>query len=237
MSVDFAEPGRRGWAQKDITWGIWNIREADVHALGDLTWFAGKDSIELGCGTGYFSSWLARLGARPVGIDLTPAQLENARKYQAEFGIEFPLIEGNAEQVPFPDASFDFAISEYGASIWCDPYKWIPEAARLLKSGGRLVFLRNSTIAVCCTPDVGMATGTLIRPYFGMHRVEWNSSEPIEYHLPTGKIVELLVESGFEIEALIELQALSDMVVRYEYINAAWASQWPSEEIWRVRKK
>ena len=62
---------------------------------------------------------------------------------QAEFGIEFPLHLGNAEATPFPDASFDFAISEYGAAIWCDPYKWIPEAARLLRPGGRLHFLGN----------------------------------------------------------------------------------------------
>ena len=58
------------------------------------------------------------------------------------------LIEANAEDVPLPDASFDLAISEYGASIWCDPYKWIPEAARLLRPGGELIFLRNSTLCV-----------------------------------------------------------------------------------------
>ena len=40
---------------------------------------------------------------------------------QAEHGIEFPLIEGDAEAVPLPDASFDFALSEYGASLWCEP--------------------------------------------------------------------------------------------------------------------
>ena len=65
---------------------------------------------------------------------------------QAEFGIEFPLVEAIGEDVPLPDASFDLAVSEYGASIWADPYRWIPEAARLLRPGGRLVFLRNSTL-------------------------------------------------------------------------------------------
>ena len=56
---------------------------------------------------------------------------------------------------PFPDASFDLAISEYGASIWCDPYRWIPEAARLLRPGGQLIFLVNGTLHMLCTPDLG----------------------------------------------------------------------------------
>ena len=47
----------------------------------------------------------------------------------AEFGLGLELIEDNAEEVPLPGASFDLAVSEYGASIWCDPNLWIREAA------------------------------------------------------------------------------------------------------------
>ena len=85
------------------------------------------------------------------------------------------LIEANAEDVPLPDASFDLVLSEYGASIWCDPYRWIPEAARLLRPGGELVFLRNSTLCVLCAPDDpdGKVGDRLLRPQFGMHRMEW----------------------------------------------------------------
>ena len=93
--------------------------------LGDV---AGLDVVELGCGTAYVSAWLARRGARPVGVDVTPAQLATARRCQAEFGLEFPLVEASAEDVPLPSESFDLAVSEYGASIWCDPHLWIPEA-------------------------------------------------------------------------------------------------------------
>src|SRR4026207_295663 len=75
----------------------------------------GRDAIELGCGTAYVSAWLARRGARPVGIDNSAAQLETARRLQREHGLEFPLLHGNAESVPYPDQSFDLAISEYGA--------------------------------------------------------------------------------------------------------------------------
>ena len=57
--------------------------ETEVGVLGDL---AGLDVVELGCGTAYFSAWFARRGARPVGVDVTPAQLDTARRLQAETG-------------------------------------------------------------------------------------------------------------------------------------------------------
>ena len=106
----------------------------------------GADAIELGCGTGYISAWMARRGARPVGLDNSPKQLETATRIQREHGLEFPLLLGSAEEVPLPDASFDVAISEYGAVLWADPERWLPEAARLLRPGGRLHLLLNSAL-------------------------------------------------------------------------------------------
>ena len=75
--------------------GLWGVPEAELNALPDV---AGKDVVELGCGTAYFSAWLARRGARPVGVDVTPAQLETARRAAAGDGLEFPLLEANAER-------------------------------------------------------------------------------------------------------------------------------------------
>lgn len=237
MSVDFFEPGRRSWESDEITWGMWNLKESDLKVLGNLSQFKGLKTIELGCGTGYISAWLAKLGAEPIGIDPTPEQLANARQFQKEFNLEFPLIEGYAESLPFPDETFDFAISEYGAAIWADAHAWIPEAARVLKPGSRLVFLRNSTLSVLCSQATGPALPELQRDYFGLNRVEWTSDEPEEFHLPTGPMIRLLRQSGFEIENLIELQAPEGMKVRYEYITSEWAHRWPSEEIWVARKQ
>src|SRR5207237_7886119 len=118
------------WAQEKITWGMFKVPESEVAVLGDVS---GLDVVELGCGTAYFSAWLARRGARVVGVDVTPAQLETARRMQGETGLAFELVEASAEDVPLPDAFFDLVLSEYGASIWCDPAAWIPEAARLLR--------------------------------------------------------------------------------------------------------
>ena len=88
-----------------------------------------------------------------VGLDNSPAQLATARQLQQEFDLRFPLVQADAERSPLRSGAFDLAVSEYGAAIWCDPYRWIPEAARLLRPGGRLVFLGNSTLLMLCAPD------------------------------------------------------------------------------------
>src|ERR1700732_838679 len=199
-AAEYAGPGLRGWAQPEPTWGIWHIPEARAGVLpADLE---GRDSIELGCGTGYVSAWLARRGARPVGLDNSPAQLATARQLQDRFGLRFPLFQANAEQAPFADASFDLAISEYGASIWCDPYVWIPEAARLLRPGGQLIFLVNSVLMMLTIPDEeGLPAGErLLRPYFGMHRFEWPDDNSVELHLSHGDMIRLLRRCGLAVE-------------------------------------
>src|SRR6266436_1960421 len=142
LARQYVEAGERGWARVEPAWGIWQVPEAELQILPDS--LAGKDAIELGCGTAYVSAWLSRRGARVVGIDNSEAQLATARGLQQQHGLEFPLLHGNAEAVPFPHESLDFAISEYGACIWGDPSCWIPEAARLLRPSGHLVLLTNS---------------------------------------------------------------------------------------------
>jgi SAM-dependent methyltransferase len=236
-AAEYVTPGRRNWEADEPSWGIWDFPESELRMLPpDLE---GRDTIELGCGTAYVSAWLARRGARPVGIDNSPAQLQTARAFQEEFGLEFPLLQGNAEAVPYPDASFDFAISEYGASIWCDPYEWIPEAARLLRPGGRLAFLVNAPILMLCAPDLAddPAGEHLRRPYFGMHRFEWPDDDSVEFHLPHGEMIALLRRSGFEVEELRELRPAEGATTSYPYVTLDWARKWPSEEVWKVRKR
>jgi SAM-dependent methyltransferase len=233
---NWVAPGERNWAKGEPTWGVWGIPESELHMLDDV---AGLDAIELGCGTGYVSSWMARLGARPVGIDNSPKQLETAHRLQLEHGLDFPLLMGNAETVPYPDASFDFAISEYGVAIWGDPYKWIPEAARLLRPGGRLTFLVNSFLFIMCCPDEDDVppTDRLLADQFGACRWEWPGTESVEFHLPHGEMLRLLRRSGLEVEDLIEIQAPEGATTRFAGIDPAWARRWPSEEVWKARKR
>ncbi len=237
---DYVAAGERSWRQPagQETWGIYGVPESIVRMLPDD--LAGKDAIELGCGTGYVSAWMARRGARVVAIDNSPRQLETAVRLQREHALDFPLILGNAERVPFPDASFDFAISEYGAALWADPAAWIPEAARLLRPGGRLVFLTNHVVAYLCSPDLeeDPVSDRLLRPMFGMGRTEWPDADgAVEFHLSHGDWVRLLAGSGFEIEDLVEPRIPDGATTTYAWMPYDWARQWPCEEIWKVRKR
>jgi SAM-dependent methyltransferase len=230
------ETARRNWAKTELDWGLWDVPESGLGAIGDV---AGLDVVELGCGTAYWSAWLARRGARPVGVDLTASQLEIARQLQREHALEFPLVEANAEATGLPDASFDLALSEYGASIWCDPYRWIPEAARLLRPGGRLVYLCSSVLALLCAPadDEAPLTEELVNDYFGLRRFDWPDGTT-NFALGYGDQIRCLRAAGFELEALHELQAPADAETHtvYDYVTAEWARQWPSEELWVARK-
>jgi SAM-dependent methyltransferase len=239
---NWVDRGRRSWQDDRITWGFWSVPEDDLHLLPEVE---GLDVIELGCGTGYVSSWLARRGARPVGLDNSGRQLATAAGFQREFGVAFPLVHADAERAPFRDAAFDVALSEYGAAIWCDPYRWIPEAARILRPHGRLVFLGNAYLLMLTVPDEeAPATECLQRPHFGMHRFTWpdDPSGSVEFHLPHGQMIRLLRRCGLEVEDLVEIgapsaSAESASIPSDPMATVEWARQWPNEEVWIARKR
>lgn len=235
-AADYVQEGEARWASDAPTWGIWGVPEAQAGMFPDS--LEGRDAIELGCGTAYVGAWMARRGARVVGIDNSEQQLATARRLQREHALEFTLLFGNAEAVPFPDASFDFAVSEYGACLWADPYRLIPEVARLLRPGGRFSFLTNSWLLMLCSPDqADEAVGDrLLRPGFDMHRVPWPDGEGIEFHLAHGEWIRLLRKCGFEIEDLVEIRPPENARTRYPFVTLSWARQWPCEEVWKVRK-
>jgi SAM-dependent methyltransferase len=233
---NWVDRGRISWAAEEITWGIWNVPERELRLLPEVR---GLDAVELGCGTGYVSSWLSRGGARPVGVDNSARQLATARMFQNEFGIRFPLVHADAERTPLRDGSFDLAISEYGAAIWCDPYRWIPEAARILRPGGELVFLGRSYLSMLTSPDEDLpATEQLQRDHFGMHRFIWPDAEgAVEFALTHGDMIRLLRDSGFEVKDLVEVQAPEGAETPADPLaTAEWSRRWPIEEAWKARK-
>lgn len=238
---NWVERGRTSWASEPH-WGIWGVPESQLGLLPDD--LAGLDALEIGCGTGYVSAWLARRGARPVGLDNSSRQLATARLLQSEFDMSFPLVHGDGERLPFHDGSFDYAVSEYGAAIWCDPYRWIPEASRVLRPGGRLLFVRMTPLLLMAyrtDDDNAPAEEALHRDYFGMHRVEWHDDDQnvdgIEFNLTHGDMIRLLRSNGLEIEDLLEIRVpderapMGDADVSWE-----WARRWPSVEAWKARK-
>jgi SAM-dependent methyltransferase len=231
--------GERSWAAAAPSWGCWHIPEAALRLLpADMS---GMLAIELGCGTAYVAAWMARRGATVVGIDNSERQLATARRLAAEHGVPLTLHHGNAEHVPYPDGHFDFAISEYGAAIWCDPMLWIPEAHRLLKPGGQLVFLGNSPLAVLCTPLSGaMCEPRLHRDYFGLHRLDWTECEidpgGVTWNLTISGWLRLFRETGFEVLDYFELQAPEGSADQPP-VPGAWAERWPAEQVWKLRRR
>jgi len=215
-------------------WGVWARPQAELPVFPDR--LAGLDVVDLGCGTGYVCAWVARAGGRPVGVDNSPRQLATARALQGEFGLAFPLLHADAERLPLADRCADLAISEHGAVGWCDPYRWIPEAARILRPGGQLVFVRNSTLLVLCTGDDGPTGPQLRRDYADVHRVE-SSDGGVNFHLPTGPMLRLLRDNGLVVDDIVEDFAPADATsCAFDYVDVGWGRRWPSVEVWKASR-
>jgi SAM-dependent methyltransferase len=228
---------RGQWTRSEPAWGVFGIPEESAKLLPEHA--DGVRVVELGCGTGYVSAWLARKGARCIGVDPTGSQLAIAATMQEEVGPKFPLVQAAGEAVPIAQSSTDLVISEYGAAIWADPYHWIPEAARLLRPGGELVFLGNSSLLMLCVPDLdGLPVEErLLRPQMSMHRFVWPDDPSVEFHLSHGDWIKLFIAYGLEVIDLIELYSPPGAQTSYEFVTPEWASKWPCEEAWRVRKR
>ncbi|HEV2256823.1 MAG TPA: class I SAM-dependent methyltransferase [Streptosporangiaceae bacterium] len=239
MSAWFERYAHPRWAAAEPYWGMWCIPQSRLPVLPADP--AGAAAVELGCGTAYVSAWLARRGARPVGVDVSTRQLATARRLQAEFGLRFPLLHGDAERVPLTAACADLVISEYGASLWCDPYRWIPEAARLLRPGGRLVFMAESTLARMCLPEKGPATERLVHDLFGLHQVVRRGNSGTTYRqftLPHGEWIRLMARCGLVVEDLIEVQVPPGAVNNdFPEYPDKWVRSWPAEEVWFARRR
>lgn len=235
----WAERGERDWERAEPVWGIWGLAESELRLLPDD--MTGLDAVELGCGTAYVSAWMARRGARVAGIDNSAKQLETARRLAARHGLDLTLVHGNAEATPFEDESFDFAISEYGAAIWCDPYEWVPEAHRILRPGGRLVFLGNHPFASVCTPlDGGDVGYGLERDYFSLRRLDFrDAAEPggVEFNLTFSAWLALFARVGFVVEELLEPRAPDGATGTAFAVPAEWAKRFPAEHVWKLRKR
>ena len=236
---NWVRAGERLWGLDEPVWGNWNHTDQGIAMLpADMT---GMDAIELGCGTAYVSGWMARRGARVTAIDVAPQQLATARRLSAEYDAGITFIEGNAEKTGLPDASFDFAVSEYGAAIWCPPEDWLAEAWRLLRPGGRLAFLGNHPLSLICSPADGAPCDTkLHRPYRDMWGADWTKVEidpsGICFNLTFSDWMKLFSKIGFSVRKYDEIYAPDWADDTRGAVPAEWAKSYPVEQIWQLAK-
>jgi SAM-dependent methyltransferase len=196
----------------------------------------GKDVLEFGCGAAQWSIALAALGARPVGLDLSPRQLEHARRAMAEAGVDFPLIEASAEAVPEKRATFDIVFCDHGAFNFADPRHLVPEASRLLRPGGLLAFSMPTPILdIFWNTEREQVDERPRNDYFELSRIE--DDDGVDFQLPYGEWIRLFRANGLEVEDLIELRPDPDATTSYALATLEWARRLPAEHIWKARKR
>jgi SAM-dependent methyltransferase len=215
-------------------WGAWRIPDAELGLLGDLT---GLDVLEYGCGAAQWSIALALGGARPVGLDQSRVQLRHARRLQAEQGAAFPLVAANGVATPFADASFDVVFCDHGAMSFCDPAATVPEAARLLRPGGRFVFSK-ATALLYLTYDWkrDRQDRRLHTDYFGLRAID-SGDGTVDFQVPYGEWLRTFAAHGLLVEDLVELRPPADATTTYDLAPLKWARRWPAEEVWVLRRQ
>jgi len=145
------------------------------------------DALDVGCGTGFLSLELARRGHRVTGIDFAPQMLAEARKKAAAQGVAVRFEEGDAEQLPFAEGSFDLVMTRH--VLWTLPH---PEAAidewiRVLRPAGLVL--------------VSFHVGTEVR-----HLAEWWGTDvDVDFRfLEMADVVDAMQRAGFSVEAQLE---------------------------------
>ena len=173
-----------------------HVREA----LGDLR---GRDVLDLGCGTGRHTAWLAETGARVTAVDFSERMLERARAKVSAADVRF-IVHDLHEPLPLDDASFDALVSGLVLEHLRDLERFFGEAHRVLRPGGRAVvsamhpamFLRDSR-ARFTDPD----SGQVVAPGSLAHRL--------------GDFVMAALEAGFTLRGVDEYAPDAEFVGRY----------------------
>ena len=213
------------------TWGAWLVPEAELQVIGDV---ANQRTLELGCGAAEWSQWLHEDGALPVGLDNSFSRLSHARDRRRHI----PLVQAAAEHLPFAASSFDLVMCDHGAFSWADPHVAVPEAARVLRSGGRLVFSATSPFAAVCYDAMRDVTSTTLqRDYFDLHRDSGDDGATC-YVLSYSGWSHLFRSHGLMIDELVEPRPAPDAATPFYVMDPPDGQHhWPAEVIWLLTKR
>jgi hypothetical protein len=179
----------RSWATEEMTWGMLGMPERELCLLGEV---AGRDVVELGCGTAYGSAWLARRGAHVVGVDLTPEQLDTAHHLVESGRASFVLtvfvvylswaVDGYSHQeTMLPEEIRPFFIQQHAVGLDGVVYL-LPVRILLLQSHGLAVEIQAENQRFAAVPVEGNfrhIVGGNILPYHSLkHRLAHHGLAP-----------------------------------------------------------
>jgi ubiquinone/menaquinone biosynthesis C-methylase UbiE len=207
------------WDEQVGEWGDYYhqhlILPALLRALGELT---GLSVVDLGCGNGASSRWLARAGADVIGVEVSPAMVERARAWEERtpLGIEY-LVSDAAHAPSLPDASADRVVANMVLHDMEDAAGFFREASRLLRRSGRLV----ASLLHPCFESVDGSSWLVetievetrvskricryLEPYSAPGVAKPDQPQPhTYYHRPLSSYCERLVEAGLVIDCLAE---------------------------------
>jgi SAM-dependent methyltransferase len=217
-------------------WGTWQIPESELQVLGAVD---GLDVLEYGCGAAQLAIKLAHVGARVTGLDQSRSQLRHAAARVRAADVSVGLCCASATSAPFRDGSFDLVFCDHGAMSFCDPYRTVPEVARLLRAGGLFAFNISTLLRNLCFPPGdpdALITRKLYGKWFGARAFDWGDGT-IDYQIPPGEWIALFRANGLVVEDLLDRRPAKDATTTNgEYVDRKWARRWPAEELWRVRK-
>jgi SAM-dependent methyltransferase len=198
-------PARAVWAAGDydaVAALIWDLGPRIVRRL---TIGPGDDVLDVACGTGNVAVRAAQAGATVIGVDITPELFAAGRRHAARAGVDVEWVAGDAEALPFPNASFDAVVSVFGAMFAPDHEAAAAEMARVLRPGGRL--------GLCSwTPDGNI--GDFFR-LFARH------VPPAPGPVPTRWGSEAHVRDLFDGTGLDLQFAREELVLRFDSVDAA----------------
>jgi len=200
----------------DFVWGPEGLREEHARLLGPVGSLAGRPILEVGAGSAMCSRWLAGQGARPVALDVSAGMLRHAVTAGAETGTPVPLVQADAQRLPFGAGSFDLAFSAFGAVPFvADSAAVMAEVARVLRPGGRWVFAVSHPIRWAFPDSPGPDGLTATMSYFDRSPyVEFDGTGQatyVEQHRTLGDRVRELVAAGFVLLDLIEPEWPDDL--------------------------
>jgi SAM-dependent methyltransferase len=203
---DYHAAHGRFLGEADFVWCPEHLREADAGLLGPVD---GLRILEVGCGAAMCSRWLTAQGARPVAFDLSAGMLRHARALNGSTGLAVPLVQADAQHLPFPTACFDVAFTAFGAVPFvADSARLMREVARVLRPGGRWVFAVSHPLRWIFPDDPGPQGLTATMSYFDRTPyVEFDGngeSTYVEHHRTLGDRVRELGSAGFRLVDLIE---------------------------------